>query len=289
MGKTAIEAPRGKTPFKLSPSDKRLRLIGRDTAHRAGEHVLFQERALEPADQGLVDDMVANGFRGVIDVRPDGSHFLDIVIGRRRLVAAREAEKILAKQGIEFTIEVRPIKGTDLEMVEYMISENALRKDPSPVQMANDLNRYLKMGASKAQAARAIGKTTQSVDNYLKILDLAQEVQDAIVSGNVKASAAIELARLPREEQKVELARLFADGEKPTAANLNAAARAKKNGTEVSAAPGKRLIAKLLADPEAVEVLNASDSVKVLRWSLGELPARNISGLVDAIRRAKGE
>lgn len=288
MGKTAIDAKRGQTTFRVSPSDSRLRVIGRDTNHREGDHVLYQDRALEAPNQGLVNSMVANGFQGSIDVRVDGS-FWDIVVGRRRVIAAREAEKILAAQGIEFMIEIRPIKGTDLEMVEHMISENALREDPNPIQMAVDLNRFIKMGASDSQAARALGKGVQSLKLYLKLLDLAPEVQEAVRRGDLAMSAALELVKLERDDQKAELSKLFEGGEKPTAANVNAVVRAKKSGEEASAAPSKRLLHKLLADQEAAEVLSAADAVKVLRWSLGELPARNIAGLVDAIRRVQGE
>ena len=284
--KTSIDEQRS-TTFMVDPSKPLI--IGFDTKHKRGEHPLWQERALEAVDEILAQDIATNGFRSVIQVRVDGSNY-EVVAGRRRVKAARRANEIRAAKGESpLKIEVKVVRGTPLSLVGLMISENANRKDVAPLQMAEDLQKFLDMGATEQQTATAAGKTVAQLRSFLRLLDLDPQVQDAVRKSTISVSAAIRLAELGREDQVAELAKIGAGESGKTAADVDAAVRAKREGGEVTKAPGKRLINKLLDDEEAKAVLAAADAVQVVRWMIGELAPRNIKGLVAAINRVSGK
>jgi ParB family transcriptional regulator, chromosome partitioning protein len=270
--------------FTLSPD--RVRLIGFDTDHKAGEHILYQDRVHEPFDEALVQSMLARGFTSVVDVRKDGELF-EVIAGRRRVKAAREAARRMIEDGLEplkIVIQVKRMN-TELDLLEHVISENALRKNPNAIQMARDLNLMLSLGATREQAARAIGKGLQSLDNYLKLLDLSPMVQNAITSGRIKPAAALALVPLAREDQEIELAKIFSGQKKPTAANVNAAVKAKQSGDdEANPAPKKRLVHKLIAHADAEAVFGV-EGVAAIRFVLGELNPNQIKGLKELIRK----
>lgn len=285
--KTAIDEQRS-TTFMVDPSKPLI--IGFDTKHRKGEHPLWQERALEPIDEQLAINIADNGFRSVVLVRLDGSNY-EVVAGRRRIKAARRANEIRAARGEQpLKVELKVVRGNDLAMVGIMISENANRKDVAPIQMAEDLQKFLDMGASEETTANAAGKTVVQLRAFLKLLDLAAEVQTAVRDGQLSTSAAIKLADLGREDQVTELKKIAAGESGSTAADVTAAVRAKKEGTdEVMKAPGKRLINKLLESDEGREVLAQANGVDITRWMIGEIHPRKIKGLMAAINKVSAK
>jgi len=290
--KLAIDEKRGTPTFMVDPH--KLIIVGFDTKHKKGEHPLWQERALEEVDENLARNIATVGFQSVIQVRVDGTKY-EVVAGRRRVKAARLAnqmrEKLAKDSGDAFIpvkVECKIVRGTDLQHVGMMISENANRKDVAPLQMAEDIQGFLNLGASEEMAASAAGKTVPQMKLFLKLLDLDSKVQAAVRKGEISVKAAIQLAALGREEQVVELAKIEAGEAGATVADVEAAVKSKRTGEEVSKAPGKRLVNKLLESDDGKRVLSAADSVHVVRWMIGELPARNIKGLVDAIRLVSG-
>jgi ParB family chromosome partitioning protein len=292
MSKTAIDQQRS-TTFMVSPSLPRV--IGLDTPHKKGEHPLWQARAIEPVDEIFAQQIARNGFQSIIDVRKDGPH-LDVVAGRRRIKAARRAVEIRKEWELQgdvdmqalppLLVECKVVRGMDMQLVARMISENANRKDVEPIQMAEDLQNYMNMGATEDMAALAGGKTVAQLRTFLKLLDLAPQVQDAVRIGKISSSAAIHLADLEREEQVKELGKIEAGEAGATLADVSARVRAKKKGSEdVQKAPGKRLVQKLLESEEGCQVLTQANGVDLARWMMGELHPRKIKGLVGAINK----
>jgi ParB family chromosome partitioning protein len=290
--KTAVAEQRS-TTFMIEPS--KLVIVGFDTKHKKGEHPLWQERALEEVDENLARNIATVGFQSVIQVRVDGTKY-EVVAGRRRVKAARLANEMRQKSAkdsgdafIPVKVECKIVRGTDLNQVGLMISENANRKDVPPMQMAEDIQGFLNLGATEEMAAAAAGKTEPQLRQFLKLLDLDAKVQAAVRNGEISVKAAIQLAALGRDEQVVELAKIEAGETGATVADVEAAVKSKRTGEEISKAPGKRLVNKLLASDDGKRVLGAADGVLLVRWMLGELPARNIKGLVEAIRLVSGE
>lgn len=285
--KTAIDEQRS-TTFMVDPTKPLI--IGFDTKHKKGEHILWQARALEPVDEALAQDIAARGFRSVVLVRLDGTTY-EIVAGRRRVKAARRANEIRAAKGLEpLKVEIKVVRGTDLEMVGLKISENAHRKDVSSLEMAEDLQQYLNMGASEEQVGISCGKSVVQLRAFLRLLDLDVQVQTALRADTISVSAAIKLAELGREDQVAELKKIAAGESGSTTADIAAAVRAKKEGSEdVIKVPGKRLITKLLESEEGHAVLAQANGVDLVRWMTGQIHPRKIKGLTAVINKVSAK
>lgn len=278
--KQAIEGSRG-TTFFVDPSVPQI--IGFDTEYQKGEHVLWQKRALEPVDMALVNAMVASGQPlGIIDVRKNGP-LIEVVAGRRRTKATRKANEIRAERGLPLIqMECKVIRGTDSELFGRVISENMLRKDVEPLDLAEDLQSYMNLGRNEKEAATVCGKTVAQVKHLLKLLDLDATVQDAIREGRISWTGGADLAELTREDQRVKLEELLSKGA-TTVAEVKREVSAHKRGEEAIPVPGKRLITKLLANEKTVEILG-EEGITAIRFVLGDLPANRIKGLTDLIR-----
>lgn len=253
MGKTAIEgAGRGDTLFKLDPDE--VLVIGHDTRHKRGEHPLWQSRALEPADEAMAEHMAEHGFTSVVDVRRDGPNF-EVIVGRRRVKAARRANQLRSKRGfgpIKIQVRVRKVT-SNAELLGLMIAENSHRKDVEPIEMAGDLQAMLNFGATEEAAAKASCGGRLLVD-------------------------------LPREQQVEELGKVERGTTPPTVAAVRSAVKARKDGVATAVqAPGKRLLRQLLESERGEEVFGVA-GVQALRFALGDLSPRQITGLAALIR-----
>lgn len=281
--KKAIDAKRGVNTFAVDPDE--LVLIGFDTEHKRGEHPLWQTRASEDPDEGLVQDMMARGFTSVIDVRRDGPT-LEVVTGRRRVKAAREANSRLRAAGKDrlIIVQCKVFKGSDAEASRLMISENALRKDVDPVDMAYDIQACINFGSTDEEAARACGKSLAYMRQMLTLLDLGAEVQKAVRQRVIAPSAAFHLSTLTRDEQMVELEKIESGAYKPTAKAVEGAVKAIRTGEASILAPTKGMLKKLVAHEDAERVLG-EDGLLAIKWVLGLTKPRTIAGLSDLIRK----
>ncbi len=276
--KTAIDAPIKKI-FLVDPDD--IVVIGYDTKDGL-EHPLYDPRVHQTPDEKMILNIMALGVKQAVNVRKNGN-VIELVEGRRRVLAARQANKILKKQGKELVrVKVEVERGKDDEMFGIMIALNEHRRDDNPLAKAEKLKRYFDMGKTEDEAAIMFGVSTRSIKNWKKLLDLDGSVKKAVEQGKISASAAAGLADLPREEQKKQLIKLLkeatATGKKPTQRKTE---RSSGNVSAKTKAPGKKTIKRLLAlDPD--ELYNAGldeQAIKVLRWAIGDLRASSITGL----------
>lgn len=219
MAKQAIEGTRlnafGRDPETLT-------LVGEDPGFDTRSHPLYDPRVHLPVAENLVRAMMADGFRSTISVAVEGDAVL-VVAGRRRVKAAREANKRLAAAGRE-PIKVKCLveKGEASKLFGLLVSENELREGNTPMQRANLVSRYLDFtGNDEAGAAIRFGVSEQTIRNYLVLCDLHPAIQAAVDAGKLSASAAAKLADLPKAEQPGVLDELVsaseATGEKVTA------------------------------------------------------------------------
>jgi ParB family chromosome partitioning protein len=283
--RTAIDAKRGNI-FFVDPNN--LTIIGVDT-NDGPEHPLYDERIKEPLSEETIKDFCIRGILENVLVRKNGDK-LEGIAGRRRVLHAREANKRLQKEGaIAITVPTVTKNGTDAELLGIALAENAHRRDDSPTVSAQKLERYISMtNASEADAAIVFNVSVQTIKNWRAIHSLDPKVKRAIDNGTLKASAARDLAKLSREDQREELDKLAAEGGKITGKKVSAAAKAKKKGDEeVKSAQGKRLVLKVLKANEEVKTLPI-EFVHAIEWMLGERSARSIPGLSGLIKEAQG-
>jgi ParB family chromosome partitioning protein len=126
----------------------------------------------------------------------------EIVAGERRWRAAQIA-------GLP-TVPVLVRELTDQAALAVALIENLQREDLNPIDQARSMARLVEEFAlTHDEIAKALGRSRSSVTNFLRLLELADEVQDAIVGGRIDMGHA--RALLPLEpERQVELARKIA-------------------------------------------------------------------------------
>ncbi len=155
----------------------------------------FDEKALEE----LADSIRRQGLLQPLLVRPHGDGY-ELVAGERRYRAAQRA-------GLEeVPVVVRDLD--DREALELALVENLQREDLNPIEEARGYQRLLEMGHSQAQIAAAVGKARSTVTNALRLLQLEDEIQEALASGAISAGHARALLMLPEAERPQALLKI---------------------------------------------------------------------------------
>jgi ParB family transcriptional regulator, chromosome partitioning protein len=123
----------------------------------------------------------------------------EIVAGERRWRAARLAG--LAK----VPVIVREL--TDQSALAVALIENLQREDLNPIDQARSMSQLIEeFDLTHDEIAKALGRSRASVTNFLRLLDLADDVKDAVVSGSIDMGHARALLPLDHVQQ-AELAR----------------------------------------------------------------------------------
>lgn len=197
MSKQASDSPRSNYFLELP----------KDLTPPAKDCLFYDPRIEDPADEAMVADLLENGCRELLKARKegetaDGKPILVIVDGRRRYKAGLRANELLAKQGKEeLRLKVQMVRGTDAEMFELMVQSNLGRKDDGPVRSALKMQRYEKMGKSKKEIALLFQCSLGTVDNRLALLELHEDVQAKVESGEISEMVARGLTSVERGKQ----------------------------------------------------------------------------------------
>ena len=203
-----------------------------------------------------------------------GMPIIECVFGRQRVKNCREANKRLAKDGKE-TINVPCVvkRGDDAKIVGMWISENAHRRDTSPMATARNIQQFISYGKDEDEAAIFFKVTKQTIKAQLTLLDLAPVVQHAVENGKLGATlASQQFSRIPREEQPAKLAELLAAGggvAKGAAAKEKARALRGVGPTVKAPRPrAGREIAKAIKKITKDEPTGHAVAAAVLKWVL---------------------
>lgn len=114
----------------------------------------------------------------------------ELVTGERRLRASLQAGMA------EIPALVREL--TDAEVIEIQVIENLQRDDLTALEEAEGYDQLMQSNCLNAdQVAERIGKSRSYVYSRLKLLDLCPEARDAVRAGQLDASKALLLARVP--------------------------------------------------------------------------------------------
>ena len=127
-----------------------------------------------------------------------------LVAGERRVRASRLA-------GLErVPAIVRQL--ADRQQLELALVENLQREDLDPIEAARAYRQLIdEFAFSQEDLARRVGRARSTVANTLRLLDLHQAVQDAIVEGRISEGHARALAGLPIDAQPRALASIVDD------------------------------------------------------------------------------
>lgn len=140
----------------------------------------FQPRKeIDPADlKSLADSITQSGLIQPIVVRPVAKGVYEIIAGERRWRAAPMA-------GLsEIPVVIR--EATDEQMLELALVENIFRSDLNPIDRAFAYRRYCnEFNLSAEEVAEKLGEDRSTVSNYLRLLELPQEVKDWVIAGKL--------------------------------------------------------------------------------------------------------
>jgi len=144
----------------------------------------------------LAESISAHGLlQPIVARRVDDVY--QLIAGERRLRAAQKA-------GWE-EVPVRVIETDERGAAELAIVENLQRKDLNPLEKAASFKRYLKEHrCTQGQLANRLKIDRSTIANLMRLLELPDEVQDAVTKGKISQGHA--RALLPLGEQREQVA-----------------------------------------------------------------------------------
>jgi len=178
---------------------------------------IYDERVHLPVDEALVLNLLhaPDGVpQGVIEpitvIRNPETGKVEVLVGRQRVKAAREANKRLKKQGLEpIRVPAMIQRANNYRAMGILISENELRQDDTPLGRAKKAQRYLDLGRSEDEVAALFGISKASVKNMLALLDAPAAVRNAVEAGKITTSEGYKLSRLEPAEAKEKVSELI--------------------------------------------------------------------------------
>jgi ParB family chromosome partitioning protein len=152
-------------------------------------------------EQGLGDlaaSIKANGIVQPVIVRPTHSGY-ELIAGERRCRAARLA-------GLE-TIAAIVRAASNEELLELALIENIHRSNLNPIERAKAYQNFLStFSLTQAQAAQRLGEDRSVIANYLRLLDLPQEIRRMLIDGKLTMGHARAILALPTDQLRQKLA-----------------------------------------------------------------------------------
>jgi len=182
------------------PPDKELNESLREISIDAISPNPYQARTVwnEQELEELAASVRANGIIQPIIVRPSGAGY-QLIAGERRFRAARLAS--LTK------IPALVRQASDEQLHEWALVENIHRVDLNPIERANAYQDYLStFSLTQAEAAERLGEGRSVIANYLRLLDLPQEIKDMLGDGQLTMGHARAILALPTDELRRKLA-----------------------------------------------------------------------------------
>jgi len=158
----------------------------------------FQPRSR--MDESALDELASSireqGVMQPILVRPAAGERFEIIAGERRWRAAQRA----GLNEIPVLIKAVP----DHAALALALIENIQREDLNPLEEAIGLKRLIEeFGLTHEAAAKAVGRSRSAVSNLLRLTQLAQPVQDSLLSGALEMGHARALLSLPAGQQSL--------------------------------------------------------------------------------------
>jgi ParB family chromosome partitioning protein len=146
----------------------------------------------------LAESIQANGLVQPVSVRKAGTGY-QLIAGERRF----RAFQLLGRETIPAIVR----HTTDAQQLEWSLVENIHRDDLNPIDRARAYQAYLStFGTTQSEAASRLGEDGSVICNYLRLLDLPQELQQMLVNGDISMGHARAILALPTDELRRKLA-----------------------------------------------------------------------------------
>lgn len=152
----------------------------------------------------LAESIREHGVIQPIVVRPLGDRY-EIIAGERRYKAS-----VLAGKD---TIPAIVTELNDKDSAEVALIENVQRQDLTPIEEAISYKKILDMGyMTQEDLAEKLGKTQSTIANKLRLLNLDDEVQEALLETKISERHARSLLKLTdKEKQRKMLQRIISE------------------------------------------------------------------------------
>lgn len=151
--------------------------------------VRFDETALNE----LAESIKTNGLIQPITVREVDDHY-EIIAGERRWRAC-------SKVGME-TVPCYILSPTENQAAEMALVENIQRENLSAVEEAKGYVQLMRRASlTQEEVAKRVGKSQSAIANKIRLLNLTQEVQEAVTTRELSERHARALLALPPEKQ----------------------------------------------------------------------------------------
>ena len=142
----------------------------------------------------LAESIKIQGIMQPIVVRAVGDNKYEIVAGERRWRAAKLANLS------EVPILIKDIP--DESALAMALIENIQREDLNSIEEAKGIHRLIdEFGMTHESASHILGKSRTTVTNLLRLLNLSEHVQKALLEGKIEMGHARAMLSLPASEQ----------------------------------------------------------------------------------------
>lgn len=146
----------------------------------------------------LAESIKTNGVIQPIIVRPFGDGY-QIIAGERRFRAAQLASLAAIPAMVRLA--------NDKQLLEWALVENIHRVDLNPIERAKAYQEYSStFSLTQAEAAERLGENRSVVANYLRLLDLPQEIKKMLAECQLTMGHARAILALPTDELRRKLA-----------------------------------------------------------------------------------
>lgn len=150
----------------------------------------FKQESLDE----LADSIKQYGLLQPILVYKEDNHYV-LIAGERRL----RASKILGLEKIKAILAEIDLN----QLREVALIENIQREDLNPIDLANAYNELIKVyHLTHEEVAQRVQKSRSQISNTLRLLELCNEAQDALVQEKITQGHAKVMIGLSDEEQK---------------------------------------------------------------------------------------
>jgi len=164
----------------------------------------FDKDAINRLAQSIKD----KGQLSPIRVRWSGEHNKWVIVcGERRYRAVKAA--LLPTIDCYFDNE----RLTEGEILEQQMIENLLREDLSPIEQARGFEALMKLnGWNRKQVAASLHLPASSVTRAMALLDLPNDIQEKVDSGEIAARSAYEISKVKNTGEQRNLAEKASGG-----------------------------------------------------------------------------
>ena len=195
--KQAFPAPAVVANF---PPDKELQTSMREIRIDSISPNPYQPRTTWDEEElaDLANSIRANGVVQPIIVRPSQAGY-QLIAGERRLRAAQLAGLAVIPALVR--------QATDEQLLELALVENIHRTNLNPIERARAYQNYLNtFSLTQTEAAERLGEDRSVVANYLRLLDLPEEIKQMLTDGRLTMGHARAMLALPTDELRRKLA-----------------------------------------------------------------------------------